>query len=280
MYPIYDFGGAGDIFHVALANGFPPQTYAPMVAPFVSDYHVVNLMPRALWDDETPPNTLSSWKHSVAQDLQNGIVQHDWRNIIAVGHSFGGIATLLTAIQQPVRFKAVILLDPTILPRPYMKALQISRLLGRKASSGLAERAEKRKISFESANVAYDYFKGKKLFADWHEDAFRGYIHSLKPMPDGTVTLGWKREWEAYYFRTLYASTWGDLPKLRGKMPLLLIRGANSDTLVESVAKQICKILPDMTYHEIAGHGHLFPQSAPQQTADIIQNWLKGLPKN
>jgi pimeloyl-ACP methyl ester carboxylesterase len=237
----------------------------------------MNLMPRALWDDETPPNELISWKDGLAQDLQNGIVQHNWHNIIAIGHSFGGIATLLTAIQQPSRFKAVILLDPTILPRPYMKALQISRLFGRKASSGLAERAEKRKTSFESYDVAYDYFKGKKLFADWDEMAFRGYIQSLRPTEDGTVTLAWKREWEAYYFRTLYAGTWGDLPKLRGKMPLLMIRGETSDTLFAPVAQQIRKILPDMTYHEIAGHGHLFPQSAPHQTGDIIEDWLKSL---
>lgn len=277
MYPIYDFGGSGDILHIALANGFPPQTYTPLVERFTTQYHVMNLMPRALWDDENPPNRFISWKDGLANDLQNGIIHHNWHNIIAIGHSFGGIATLLTAIQQPWRFKAVILLDPTILPRPYMKVLQISRLFGRKASNGLAERAEKRKSSFESYDVAYDYFKGKKLFADWDEMAFRGYIQSLRPTEDGTVTLAWKREWEAYYFRTLYAGTWGDLPKLRGKIPLLMIRGETSDTLLAPVAQQIRKILPDMTYHQIVGHGHLFPQSAPHQTGDIIADWLKSL---
>jgi pimeloyl-ACP methyl ester carboxylesterase len=277
MYPLYDFGGSGDILHVALANGFPPQTYAPMLTPFITHYHVVNLMPRALWDDAPVPEKLVSWKNMVAGDLHAGIVEQGWQNIIAIGHSFGGIATLLTAIKDPKRFKAVVLLDPTILPRPYMKALQASRLLGRKASSGLAERAEKRKIAFDSVDVAYDYFKGKKLFADWDDSALRGYAQSMKPAPDGGVTLAWKREWEAYYFRTLYAGTWGDLSKLRGKMPLLMVRGGNSDTLFPQVAKAIQKILPDMTYHEVEGHGHLFPQSAPHQTAEIIQKWLAEL---
>jgi len=275
MYPIFDFGGSGQLLHVALANGFPPQTYTPMLRPFIEKYHVVNLMPRALWDDAPIPKKLYSWKELVAKDLHDGIVEHDFRDMIAIGHSFGGIATLLTAIKAPSRFRAMILLDPTILPRPYMKALQLTRLLGRKASSGLAERAEKRKTTFDSVEVAYDYFKGKKLFADWNDDALRGYAQSMKPTSDGSVTLAWKREWEAYYFRTLYGGTWGELQKLRGKMPLLLIRGANSDTLFASVAKSIRKILPDMTYHEIEGHGHLFPQSAPHQTADVILNWLK-----
>lgn len=276
MYPIYEFGGDGDVMHLAPANGFPPQTYIPMLSAFISSYRVVNLMPRALWDD-APPTSLHSWKDGVAKDLHAGIIHHDLRDIVAIGHSFGGIATLLTAIADPSRFRAVILLDPTILPRPYMKALQMSRLLGRKASSGLAERAEKRKTAFESVDMAHEYFKGKKLFADWNADALRHYAESMKPTPDGQVTLAWKREWEAYYFRTLYAGSWGDLPKLRGKMPLLLIRGETSDTLFPKVATAIQRILPDMTYHEIAGHGHLFPQSAPQQTAEIIKNWLKGI---
>jgi len=276
MYPLYDFGGSGDLLHIALANGFPPQTYAPLLAPFIADYHVINLMPRALWDDEIPQK-LVSWKDGLAKDLHEGMIQHDMKNIIAIGHSFGGIATLLTAIKDPLRFKAVVLLDPTILPRKYMTALQIARILGRTASSSFAERAEKRKTTFDSTDVAYDYFKGKKLFADWDDDALRGYAQSMKPASEGGVTLAWKREWEAYYFRTLYAGTWGDLPKLRNKTPLLMIRGSTSDTLLPETAEKIRRILPDMTYHEIAGHGHLFPQSVPQQTANIIQNWLEGL---
>lgn len=274
MVPIYDFGGSGQILHIAPANGFPPQTYLPLLEPLMQHHHVVNLMPRALWDDTLPPEKLLSWKELVAKDLHQGMLEHDLRDMIAIGHSFGGIATLLAAIQDPSRFKALILLDPTIFPRPYMKAIQVSRLLGRKMNTPLAERTTKRKAIFDSVDIAYEYFKGKKLFADWDEQALRQYAQSMKQNTDGTVSLAWKREWEAYYFRTIYGGTWGELPKLRGKMPILLIRGETSDTLFASVAKSIQKILPEMTYHEIAGHGHLFPQSAPQQTANVILNWL------
>lgn len=277
MYPIYDFGGSGQVVHIALANGFPPQTYLPMLTQFTQQYRVVNLMPRALWDNAPPPQKLLSWKELVAKDLHQGMIEHNLRDMVAIGHSFGGIATLLTAIQDPARFKAIILLDPTIFPRPYMKAIQISRLLGRKMNTPLAERTEKRKMTFDSVDVAYTYFKGKKLFADWDEQALHQYAQSMKPNPDGTVSLAWKREWEAYYFRTIYGGTWGELRKLRGKMPILLMRGGTSDTLFASVANSIRRVLPDITYHEIAGHGHLFPQSAPQQTADVILGWLKNI---
>ena len=92
------------------------------------------------------------------------------------------------------------------------------------------------------------------------------------------MTLAWPREWEAYYFRTLYTGTWRELPKLRGKVPVLTIRGQRSNTLFPKAAARMRRILPQMDYAEIAGHGHLFPQSAPDQTRQVITEWLAGLP--
>lgn len=275
--PLYTFGGDGPPLHLAVANGFPPQTYAPLMNPLTDRFRVVCLPPRALWPGEKPPAKRVNWRDGLAADLIDGLKAHDLRDVIAVGHSFGGIATLLAAIAMPERFKAVILLDPTILPRQTMWMIRFGRLFGFSDGSGLAARAEKRRDHFENVEEAYAYFKGKRLFADWPDDALRGYVDSLIPHPDGGVTLAWPRDWEAYYFRTLYAGTWGALPSLENKMPLMLIRGKTSDTLTEESAAEIRRILPSMTYAEVSGHGHLFPQSAPDATRALITNWLERL---
>src|SRR3990172_7938003 len=117
MQPIYEFGGDGPLMSVAIANGFPPQTYTPFVKPFTAKYRVVCLPPRALWPGERPPDKLISWRDTIAPDLIAGIRDYDLRDMVAIGHSFGGVATLLAAIAEPERFKAIILLDPTILPQ-------------------------------------------------------------------------------------------------------------------------------------------------------------------
>ena len=88
------------------------------------------------------------------------------------------------------------------------------------------------------------------------------------------MELIWPPEWEAYYFSTVYTDTWAALPQLKGKLPILTIRGGDTDTLTPEAAEQMRTILPDMTYAEVPGHGHLFPQSAPGETAAIIQRWL------
>lgn len=273
--PVYAFGGSGAVLHVAVANGFPPQTYAPFVQPFTHCYRAICLPPRALWQDEPPPAHLLEWDQTIAHDLLDGLRAHDLREVTAIGHSFGSIATMLAAITEPQRFRAVILLDPTILPQPFLWLARAGRLIG--IHHPLAQRAEKRRAHFESFDSAYDYFRGKRLFAGWHEDALRGYVQSFVPDGDG-IKLAWSPEWEAYYFRTVYTRSWSALPKLRATgLPVLLIRGETSDTLLPQAAARICRMLPGITYAEVSGHGHLFPQTAPEETGWIIQEWINKL---
>lgn len=276
-YLLYDFGGSGPVLHFAVANGFPPQTYAPLLQPLTRRYRVVSLPPRALWPGEPPPDTLHDW-HMLADDLLAGMAQHGLTDVIAVGHSFGGIASLLAVLAEPARFRALSLLDPTILPPHAMHFMAEMQAGGKVGDFPLVEGALRRRRTFESAEAAYAYFKSKTLFADWPDAAVRLYAeHGTRPARQGGVELVWPPEWEAYYFSTMYTRTWDILPRLRGLLPLLIIRGANSDTLLPDAAGQIRGILPDAACAEIAGHGHLFPQSAPDDTRRVIEAWLETL---
>jgi pimeloyl-ACP methyl ester carboxylesterase len=271
-YPIEELGGMGDVIHIAPANGFPIESYQPLIDELSSHYKMVHLPPRGVWQDEPLPSKHKSWKETVAYDLEQGIDQHNLRNLIGMGHSFGGIATLLTAIAIPHRFKALILLDPTILSRSALWGVWLYQQLG--LATPLSKGAERRRDHFDSYDDADNRLRKKALFVDWDEHAFQGYIDSMRADPNGGVCLKWAKKWEAYYFRTLYTHIWRELPKLKGHFPILLIRGGTSDTLSSRVVEQIRHILPDMVYHEIVGHGHLFPQSAPHQTTQIIHQFL------
>jgi len=270
----YDFGGDGTIMTLAVANGFPPIVYQPLMIPFTADYKVMALPPRALMPNEEPPEELKSWKDTLAADMIATLQGGGMRGVFGVGHSFGGIATLLAAIAEPDRFKAVILLDPTILMEADMIKMRVQQENGNIDDNPLATRADKRRDRFESREEAYEYFKGKRLFADWPDATVRLYADSLDFDGDG-YTLAWPRAWEAYYFRTLYTYTWDELPRLAATdLPLLIIRGGESDTLLPEAVERMQTILPDATFREIAGHGHLFPQSAPEETRAIINTWL------
>lgn len=276
-YPLIEFGGAGETLHFAVANGFPPGVYTPLLMPFTGQYRVISLPPRALWGSP-PPAEQVNWRDSVTRDLLDGLRHHNLRNVIAVGHSFGGIASMLAVLAEPERFKALILLDPTILSHEVIAGLEALKAQDAMDQMPLAARALKRRRDFASHDEAFDYFRVRSLFADWDDAALKLYVqHGTRASEGGGVTLTWTPEWEAYYFMNGYTGIWSDLPALDGQVPTLIIRGAESDTFIASSAEEVRRLLPSAHYAEVAGHGHLFPMSNPAETGRLMKSFLDAL---
>jgi pimeloyl-ACP methyl ester carboxylesterase len=272
--PLFTFGGHGPIMHIAVANGFPPQTYAPLLQRFTARYRVVCLPPRALWPDNPPvPEQPGSWR-SVADDLLAGLRQYDLTGVIAVGHSFGGIASMLAALDEPQRFRALIMLDPTI-PKPeWLHMIKEVQETGQTEMIPLVQSARRRRRNFDSVDDAYTYFKSKPLFADWPDETVRLYAESMTRPSGSGLELTWTPEWEAHYYRSIYIPIWETLSRLGGLLPTLIIRGGATDAFADESVQQVQSILPAASLVDIPGHGHLFPQSAPDETRRVIEQWL------
>lgn len=272
--PLYDFGGAGPVIHLAVANGFPPETYRPVMQPLTQHYHVVSLPPRPLWTPPPPPSSIDNWQ-SLADDMRAGMADYDLGPVIAIGHSYGGVASMLAAIDEPARFRAIIMLDPTMLPPAYLKQAAAANAAGTPLRGPLIEGAERRRNKFSSVQEGFEYWVSKPLFKDWPESSVLTYAESmLHPTADGSYELRWSPQWEAQYYRTLYTETWEKLPLVNGLLPILIVRGTTSTTFQDEAARIARQVLPEADYSEIEGHGHLFPHSAPEQTLALIQSWL------
>ncbi|MBI1279759.1 MAG: alpha/beta fold hydrolase [Anaerolineaceae bacterium] len=275
MYPIYDFGGSGQIVNLLPANGFPPETYIPLLKPLTDRYHVICMLPRALWHDEKPPKELRQWD-MLAEDLLAGLAYHKLDDVIAIGHSFGGTASMIAVTRQLKLFNALCLLDPTLFRSEWLEGMEQMQRDGSIVEFPLVQGAMRRRRSFETVEAAFAYFKTKRLFADWPDKTLHLYVeHGLQPAADGGFELRWSPEWEAYYFSTGFTRSWEVAPKLRGLLPVLAIGGGTTDTYVPEIAAMLQEVLPEAAFAEVAGHGHLFPQTAPQQTLTFINQWLE-----
>lgn len=278
--PLIELGGLADapIMHIAVANGFPPQTYIPILRPFMEDFRVLSLPPRALWGDETPPSHYQDW-WTLADDMLNGFDTYNLENVVALGHSFGAIASLLAVTKAPERFKALILLDPTILMPNILAMIQQAWEQNVIEQMPMVQGAMRRRRVFESYEDAFSRFRNKRLFEYWSDEVLHLYIeHGTQPQSNGDgVELSWSAEWEAYYFSTVQQTIWEDLPNLDGLVPTLFIRGGASDTFVAEAQEKVKSLVPSADYRTVDGHGHLFPQSAPQETGAVIQSWFDTL---
>lgn len=282
MQPIHDYGGAGSdsLLHIAVANGFPPVTYRGFAQVLVHSHHVTALPPRPLWPGEPVPVDYRPWGDVFAPDLRAGLRAYAVRDVTLVGHSLGGIISLLVALADTERVRALVLLDPTILPAPVLAMMRLTRRMGLRLSGGSAERALKRRTHFADHEAAFTYFKSRPLFADWPDAVIRDYAASM--LPDrAQVTLAWSREWEAYIYRTIEDRPWEALAAFGTlTVPLLVVRGGDSEVFTLRDAQRLRRVVPRATLADIPGHGHLFPMSAPEQAGAVVAGWLAELPSS
>lgn len=288
LQPLHEFGGPGGLgtdptpaparlpVHLAVANGFPPATYADFVAPLCMAHRVFSLPPRALWPGiGEPPPRPGTWV-TLAEDLLAGLARHADGPVLGVGHSYGGVATLLAAVREPSRFQALVLLDPTILPPKVMTEIATLRSRGEPARFDLVEGARRRRHRFASVDEAYAFWRSRPLFRLWPDATVRRYAESMtRPAADGAgVELAWTGAWEAYYYESFYTETWVEARRLSPKIPLLVLAGATSTTVAPETVEEMRRVWPWADIRTIPGHGHLFPHEMGAAAGEMVREWL------
>lgn len=271
----HPFGGDPDapLLHIAHANGFPPAVYAPLASRFTDAYHVAGLITRPLWSARVPEG-YDTW-HLLADDLIAALEQTAADRVVGVGHSLGGVTTLLAAVKRPDLFRAIALLDPVLLPPRWLWFVRWMRRLPIPWQPPLVRGALRRRRNWSSREEAYAYFREKPFFAGWPDPALRAYVESgTQPTPDGGVTLAYPPEWEAHIFGSVPADMWRFAPRLSSDLPALFVRGEHSDTFRPAVQARLVRQLPGARVAAVPGTGHMFPLQRPAETAALIRSFL------
>jgi pimeloyl-ACP methyl ester carboxylesterase len=271
----HHFGGdpSAPLLHIAHANGFPPTAYAPLAAPLIHAYRAVGLITRPLWSARIPRG-FHTW-HLLADDLIAGLETVAAEPIVGVGHSLGGVTTLLAAVKRPDLFRAVALLDPVLLPPLWLWFTRWMRRLPIPWRPPLVRRALRRRRTWPSSEAAYAYFREKPFFAGWPDPALRAYVKSgTRPATEGGVTLAYSPEWEAHLFESVPADVWRFVPRLSPALPALFVRGERSDTFRPGVQARVARQHPRARMAAVPGAGHMFPLQRPAETAALVHSFL------
>ena len=273
--PYFDLGGVGQPLHFLHANGYPPECYQPFLDLLQTQYHVFGMLLRPLWPDSNP-NDIQDWKR-FSDDLLRFLVSPQPTPVIGVGHSIGAIVTLRAALREPGKFRALVLLDPVLFVP--------SRLIGWKFLSalGLGDRVhplirgtKKRRREFDDLETVFRGYRNRNIFRYMRDENLRIYIEGMtQPKADHTYELVYSPEWEAQIYRTGLRDfdIWRNLPKL--EVPTLFIRGAETDTLLESAAKFIKRKQPKACMETLDRSTHLLPLERPQEVFDMMRSFLK-----
>jgi pimeloyl-ACP methyl ester carboxylesterase len=266
-----DWGGSGPVLHLANANGFPPATYRKLIEVLKSRYHVLTL--RGRWmEPGADPRSLKDWG-DLKDDLIHALRSRGLRGVVGVGHSVGGVCTLLASAAEPELFRAVVALDPVLFTGKRAWALGALKVLGLAHKIPIASMARRRRDRWSSREEAGASYGKKALFRRFDPECFQNYLtHGLTEAPEGGFQLTIPKEWEARVFETSPLAPWRRLRQV--KVPTLVLRGGDSDTLLPAALARIRSTVPGVRTGELPGTTHLFPLEQPEECGRRILTFL------
>ncbi|MDE3015976.1 MAG: alpha/beta hydrolase [Pseudomonadota bacterium] len=193
---------------------------------------------------------------------QLGITQIHW-----IGTSMGGILGLLAANTAPGLIRALVLNDVGCL----IPAAALTRILSyAKVSNSFSTRAEaEAALRFRCAPFGVpDEAHWQLLFEHGIEPDGGGFRLTCDP---AMFAMGPPADQPMQD-----VNLWGLWPAVTA-VPMLLIRGTESDILPRGVALQMQASHPRFTFREIAGTGHAPALMTPEQV-EMVREWLSAPP--
>jgi pimeloyl-ACP methyl ester carboxylesterase len=255
-----------DLIHFAHGNGFPSLCYTQLLNGLRSRFDCCYI--EKIGHNEQFPIT-ENWDY-LADEIISSVKTQATQPVIAVGHSLGGILSLLAAIEQPELFKAVILLDSPVLGRIKSGIVHFSKMMGVIDHLTPAFRTRGRRVHWKTREEVLAYLEQRTLFRYFTKACLNDYIdYGLKKDKSG-YTLRFNPDIEYRIYRTIPHVLHHYVGKL--KVPTVLIYG-NSSSVVDRLDLHYMKNKYGIATVETGGT-HMFPMEYPEDVAKLITRIL------
>lgn len=257
-------------------NSFPASTYSVLIDSLRERGFDVRFIEKFGHNPRYP--VTDNWPH-IAQELSEFVQQQvDERQgapVWLVGHSLGGILSIMCAAKNPALVRGVVMLDSPILGGWKSTALGVAKALPlmHKLSPGAV--SHKRRNSWSDTDAAFEHFRHKRAFAKWDEQVLRDYIHYGTQAQDGKRVLSFDRDVETRIYNTIPDNLPALLRRHPLKCPATFIGGSHS------VERR--QVGMDMVNHVTKGRtmmldgSHLFPMEKPLATAAAVEASLRNM---
>jgi pimeloyl-ACP methyl ester carboxylesterase len=253
--------------YFAHANSYPAGVYRQFFDALSPHYEIQALDMHA----HNPRYPVTDCWPDLLQEYIAELTARYTEPVILVGHSLGGMLSLMVAKARPDLVRCVVMLDAPVVAGWRALVWRLIKLSGRAYAVPPAKFSIKRRNVWPDAEAAYQHFAGKELFAAWAPGVLRDYMAcGLKPHPDG-VQLRFTREAET----AVYASLPHHLPSLvRGRFPVPIgfIGGVDSwETSQSGLGHTQALVAP---HFRMLPGGHLFPMESPAPAAQATHELI------
>ncbi|WP_347453903.1 alpha/beta hydrolase [Acinetobacter thermotolerans] len=261
--------------HFTHANGIPSATYHTFLNCFEDEYNVKSI-PLIGMNPRYP--ITKDWRYLVDEVIADIEQQFPHQQVIGLGHSFGGLVTMMAAYKKPALFTKLIIMDPPFVIGKNSAIFEVIKALNLKSVDRYTPAGVtlKRKDHWSSREEAVSTLRNNRLFRSFDEQCFLDYIDSgiVDDPKRGGVTLRIPKRVEAEIFRTVPA-WWWRTPRKPPQVPIHLITAEQSPFYQQGLPQGLKKIY-QIDYSVLPG-GHMFPLEQPEMVAEFVKNKLKTL---
>lgn len=253
-----------ELIHFAHGNGFPSMCYKQMFDGLEPQFDYCFI-------DKIGHNPLypvvDNWELLI-NEVITSITHQANQPVIALGHSLGGVLSLLAAIERPELFKAVIMLDSPLIGPFKSTMVKLAKTLGFIDRVTPAHRTRGRRNHWSTREQVLAYLHSRDLFKHFSDACLNDYInYGLEHKKDGYY-LRFDKEIEYQIYRTVPHT----IPQISKELvtPARLIYGDKS-SVVDTIDVRYMKKRFNISGVKTQG-SHLFPMEHPEATAkQIIQ---------
>lgn len=254
-------------------NSFPASTYQVMLNELRRRGLQVHTLEKIGHNPAYP--VTSNWPHLVEEvhAFAKPLVDAHQGPVILVGHSLGGMLSLMLAALYPELAHAVVMVDAPAVAGWQANLLRISKKLSFTAKYSPGAVSKKRRHQWGSLEEVRQHFASKKNFARWHPQALEDYVQhgTQEVMVDGQMRreLSFSREIETLIYNTVPHHLESLIKRHPLKCPISLVAARHSREM-KLAGIEFTKRITKGRITIIDGT-HLVPMENPLATAAAVE---------
>lgn len=273
-----EWPGTGPRLLFSHATGFNAETYRSLLQPLSDRMHIFATDARGHGFTSLPatPGVAKDWI-IYRDDLVRFLDGLDGRPTILAGHSMGATVSVMAALLRPDLVRGLVLIEPVFAPELTLWLRFLRAVSPRRRTPALAERAARRRDTFDSPDAVFEGYKGRGAFQTWPDDVLRDYLEGgVFLLDDGVrVRLACTPAWEAETF----SSTPFGVTSIVGPLqcPVTILYAGQSSTCPDSQAALFARNHKGTRRVRIAKASHFLPMEYPDVTREEIWRMAKML---